>query len=274
MQWLIQCTNLPDTHTLKLLEAVKERNLSFVGIGIRHFTHDIIDLDKADPKAPSMFYGSTQLIQMISEWKDFRPGAFYQKEWFDPRTPIGRRADLLNENLKEITVKELRSKWVDEPMFIKSIEPKWLTGMVIEPVKEDHDNWMIEQSELDGDALLVISPAQNIETECRFFIVDNKIVAGSTYRWLGARTIRRPIDTGLEQAAQEAIKEWMPSPNIVMDLCRLKNGQYRVVEYNSLNSSGFYNADVGAVVDAIETMGPIDQWKGRYFPKVEISVRP
>lgn len=252
MQWLIQCTDLPDIHTLKLLEVVKARSLPFVGIGVRPFTHEIIDLDKADPKAQSMFYGSIQLIHIISKWKNYRPGAFYQKEWFDPRACVGKRSDLLNENLEEITVAKLRSNWVNEPMFVKSVEPKWLTGMVIEPIKDDHDCWMIEQSELDGDALLVMSPAQNIETECRFFVVDNKIVAGSTYRWLGARTIRRPIDTGILGFSQAAIKEWMPSPNIVIDTCRLKNGQYRIVEFNALNSSGFYSADVGAVVDVIE----------------------
>jgi ATP-grasp domain-containing protein len=252
MQWLIQCTDLPDTHTGKLLEEVKKRNLPFVGIGVRPFTHDIIDLEKSDPKAPSMFYGSTQLIQMISSWQDFRPGAYYQKEWFDPREWIKKRSDMLNQEIQEITVKELRSNWVDEPMFIKSVEPKWLTGMVIEPIKEDHDNWMIEQSELDGDAILVMSYAQNIELECRFFVVDGKVITGSTYRWLGARTIRRPVDDTMHRFAQEVIKGWMPNPNIVIDLCQLRNGEQKIVELNSLNSSGFYSANVGAIVDAIE----------------------
>jgi len=252
MQWLIQCTDLPDTHTLRLLEEVKKRNLPFVGIGVRHFTHEIIDLEKADPELPTMFYGSTQLVQMISEWTTFRPGAFYKKEWFDPREWKGKRNDLLNEEQQEITVAQLRRDWVKKPMFIKSVEPKWLTGMVIEPVKEDQDCWLIEQSELDGDALLVISPALNIETECRFFVVDGQIVTGSTYRWLGCRYLKRPIDQEMLDSAAQMVKEWMPSPNIVIDICRLKNGDYKVIEFNSLNSSGFYNCDVGAVVDALE----------------------
>jgi len=252
MQWLIQCTDLPDTNTLKLLEEVKKRRFPYVGIGVRPFTHEIIDIEKADPKAPTMFYGSTQLIETISKWEDFRPGAFYEKEWFDPRFWPEKRSDMLNQHQQEITIRDLRLQWVDTPTFIKSIEPKVLAGMVIEPIKEDHDNWMIEYSELDGDVILVMSEAQNIEAEWRFFIVGGEVITGSTYRWLGARTIRRPVESLIYHVARLAIKEWIPNLNIVMDICQLKDGNFRVVEFNAVNSSGFYSADVGKVVDAIE----------------------
>lgn len=255
MQWIIQCTDLPDIHTKKLLEEVKARSLPYVGIGVIPFSHEIRGLEDADPKSPAIFYGSTQLIQWISEWKDYRPGAFYQKEWFDPRTWVGKRSDLLNEEQEEITVQDLRAKWVQEPMFIKSVEPKWLTGMVIEPIKEDQDNWLIEQAALDGDAILVMSPALNIETECRFFVVNGNLITGSTYRWNGVRYISRPIEKEMWMFAKHAIKEeWMPSGNIVIDICRLRNGKYKVVEFNSINSSGFYSCDVGKIVEAIECL--------------------
>jgi hypothetical protein len=39
-----------------------------------------------------------------------------------------------------------------------------------------------------------------------------------------------------------------------MDVCLTKPGKYNVVEFNGLISSGFYSADVGRVVDAIERM--------------------
>jgi hypothetical protein len=39
-----------------------------------------------------------------------------------------------------------------------------------------------------------------------------------------------------------------------MDVCLTKPGKCNVVEFNGLISSGFYSADVGRVVDAIERM--------------------
>ena len=253
MQWLIQCTGLPDIHTLRLLETVKALGQPCIGIGIIPFSHEITGLDEADPNAPSMFYGSTTLIAKVKDWEFFRPGCFWDEHWYDPRCWIGKRNDLLNSDLQLITAGALRRDWVKEPMFVKSIEQKLLTGMVIEPEKEDHDNWIIEQSALDANDLLIMSPCKNIETECRFFIVDGKIVAGSTYRWNGVHFTTRPIDGAMINHAIEAVHKWLPSPNIVMDTCRLKNGEYKVVEFNSINSSGFYNCDVKAIVKSIES---------------------
>jgi len=190
----------------------------------------------------------------ISAWDNYKPGAFYDKDWFDPRLWQGKRSDLLNEEAKEITVAELRCQWVDEPMWIKSVKEKEVTGMVIEPVKEDKDTWLIEHSELDGNDILIIAPALNIETECRFFVIQGEVVAGSTYRWLGCRTIRRPIDQGMWDYVRQAVKEWMPNDTIVIDTCQLKNGNYNVVEFNCINASGFYNSDVGAIVDELENI--------------------
>ena len=250
MQWLIQCTDLPDTNTIQILDAIKQLNKPYVGIGVIPFTHEVRGLEGVDPNKPSLFYCSVQLAQMVSTWTTYRPGVVYDNTMYDPRK--WKRSDLLNCSPIEITVEKLRKEWVKEPTFIKSVSDKVLTGMVIEPEKEDRDNWLIEQSQLDKDELLLFSPALNIETECRFFIIDNQIITGSTYRWLGCRTIRRPIDSEMLDYANEVVKGWLPAPVIVVDLCRLKNGDYRVVEFNCVNCSGFYNSDVCKIVQALE----------------------
>lgn len=254
MQWLIQCTDLPDNQTTKLLEVIKAKALPFIGLGVIPFTHEIKGLELGDPNIPSMFYGSVQISHEISKWSTFRPGVYYEKSWWDSRNWIGKRSDLLNEDQINITAEELRANWVSEPIFVKSVEDKWLTGMVIEPVKEDRDNWLIEQSQLDGDAILVMSTAKNIETECRFFVVNGEIVTGSTYRWLGVRFTTRPIDQEMWDFAREAVKKWMPCSTIVIDICRLRNGEYKIVEFNCINSSGFYNCEVERIVEAMEIM--------------------
>lgn len=252
MQWLVQYSGLPDQQSVKILEAAKLRNLPIAAFGVIPFTHEVIGLEAMDGALPSICYGSTQAAAQIATWKNFRPGAFYVEEWFDPRSWIGKRDDLLNEDQWDLTVGEVRDNWVKEPTFIKSVQSKKLTGMVIEPEKADRDAWLIEQSHLDRTELLTASPIHNIETECRFFVVEGKIVAGSTYRWLGCRSIRRPIDVGMCVYAEEAVKQWMPHQTIVIDICKLKNNRYKVIEFNSVNSSGFYNADALAFVDAIE----------------------
>ncbi len=251
MQWLIQCTDLPDSHTSRLLEEVKKRNLPFLGVGSIPFTDILTGFEEANESMPSMFYGSVQMTARLSKM-NYKPGVFYQEDWFDPRSWLGKRSDLLNEEAKEISVAELRLKWVDEPMWVKSVKAKQVTGMVIEPEKEDKDTWLIEHSDLDGNDILVIAPALNIATECRFFVVKGEVVTGSTYRWLGCRTIRHPIDLPMWDFVRGAVKEWLPHDTIVIDACQLKNGKFKIIEFNAINSSGFYNCDVGAIVDKLE----------------------
>jgi hypothetical protein len=255
MQWLLQVTGLPDTQNLKMLEALQARGLKHFGIGIIPFEHTVLGLEETDPQRPSFFYGSTVLVEVVSKWDTYRPGVFWNKEWWDPRYPIDKRSDMLNREMTKVTVSDLRARWVTELTFAKSIDPKNLTGMVLEPCKQDHDDWLIEHSWLDGAVELVLAPAleQKIESEWRFFILDGKVVTGSSYRWLGARRTNLPLTDAL-QTAVEASKSWLPAINVVMDICFLRDGSYRVVEFNCINSSGFYNSDVGAIVDHFENL--------------------
>ena len=252
MQWLIQSNDLPDQHTAKLITAVKNPIL----FQVVPFSHEVLGLDNAIPGATSMFYCSTQMAEKVSTWDIFRPGVFWNSQWWDPLNWLDKRDDLLNNKIETITAGKLRELWVDKPTFIKSAKEKLLTGMVIEPDKQDHDNWLIEQSTLDAHDIILMSPCTEIgiETECRFFVLEGKIITGSTYRWNGVRFTTRPIDAALRNYANSAVRKWMPSSNIVIDICRLKNGEYKTVEFNSINSSGFYNCDVQAIVNKIEEM--------------------
>jgi hypothetical protein len=255
MQWLIQNTGISpmfvDEQAAKVLYAVKERNLPWAAIGVIPFTHEITGLDEADPCAPTMLYCSTELASLAASWDTFRPGVYHREEWFNPTNWRGKRSDILNDNLREITVRELRDRWVDEPTFVKSVRVKKLTGMVIEPVKQDKDYWIIEHSDLDGNEILVAGPAIRLEREWRFFAVNGDVVTGSTYRKDGYRSIFHPVSAAAWDHARDAVKEWMPNPTIVIDIARTDKGEYKVIEFNCVNSSGVYNSDAGKLVDAL-----------------------
>lgn len=262
MQWMIQDSAIPlgcvDDNGARLAQTLTAAGKPFIAIGMIPFTHEVTGLHDADPAAPTLVYGSTQTAAKIADWTTFRPGVFWKDSWWDPRTWVGKRSDFLNETMRTITVQELRQTWVDELTFVKSVGVKYLTGMVLEPVKEDHDNWLIEQSVLDGTDELVMSPVVKLEAEWRFFVVDGEVVTGSMYRKEGIRRRNLPVESQVWEAAARATKEWMPSPNIVIDLALLSSGEYKVVEFNCLNSSGFYNSDVSKLVDALEASYEVD----------------
>lgn len=270
MVWYIEDSNMPfelvESNGLQLLNTLKQmgipcqcigfipdRLLASIGfVGDRLLEE--LDVMGADPDMPSMFYGSCGLAAKVATWEKFRPGVFWQEDWFDARCWRGKRPDLLNEEFAMTTVADVRQCWVSEPTFIKSTKVKGLTGQVIEPDEEDRARWIDENVDLPDDMELIATSCVTIDREWRFFLVGGEVITGSTYRKDGYRCINHPVSAEAWEAATRAAKEWLPSPNIVMDMARTRSGEYKVVEFNSLNSSGFYKADIAKVVTAVENV--------------------
>ncbi len=253
MQWLIQNSGLTfdalDHNLTPLVKSLDESNIPKFSIGYIPFTNILTGLENINSSIPTIFYGSTRVAE-LAKYFNFKPGSFYNKLWFDPKQWIGKRDDLLNEKQTRVSVFELRTNWIGQSSFIKSVDPKILTGMVLE--ESDQDWWTKEYSHIDGRKILTISPLKNIVQEWRFFIIDGKLITGSQYKHDGILRIKEPIHDEVWCKAIEMSKKWLPSKNIVMDICKLNTGEFNVVEFNSFNSSGFYNCDVKKIVQTFE----------------------
>jgi len=62
------------------------------------------------------------------------------------------------------------------------------------------------------------------------------------------------IESKTWDAARKFAEGWLPSQNIVMDIAELRTGEFKIIEFNSLNSSGFYCAEIDKIVVALETL--------------------
>jgi hypothetical protein len=264
MKWLIQNSGVTfaclDNNVAPLVEAIDKRGSTRHAIGVIPFTDNIVGMDDIDVSGPTMFYGSTRLVE-IAGHLPIKPGVFFTHSWFDPQNWVGKRPDLLNESQSYITVGELRKNWITEPVFIKSVDPKVLTGMVLEsdnpPISttiSEKEWWLIEYEHLKDEDRLVISPVQSIEREWRFFIVNGEIVTGSQYKHDGLLRIREPIAENVWKQVRRMAQEWLPSPNIVMDVALMADGSFKVVEFNCLNSSGFYASPIEPLLEAFERL--------------------
>lgn len=98
---------------------------------------------------------------------------------------------------------------------------------------------------------VAISEVQEINAEWRWFIVGGKIISGSMYRAHNQLRQLRETEQGVIDEAQNLANNWLPDTCCVMDTCLLKSGVVKIVEFNTINSSGFYANDVPAIFDAI-----------------------
>ena len=256
MHWVIQNSGVTfaclDNNVAPLVEAIDKCGDTRFAIGVIPFTDTIVGMDEIDVSGPTMFYGSTRLVE-IAEHLPIKPGVFYNKNWFDPKNWVGKRPDLLNESQSYMTVGDLRKTWINDPIFIKSADPKVLTGMVLEGAG-DQAWWTVEYDHLKDEDRLVVSPVQKIVQEWRFFIVNGQIVTGSQYKHDGVLRIREPIPDAVWRQAQRMAQEWLPSQNIVMDIALMADGTYTVVEFNAANCSGFYASPILPWLNAIADM--------------------
>lgn len=112
---------------------------------------------------------------------------------------------------------------------------------------------------LRRDTMVMISSPKNIAREYRFWIVDGRVVTGSQYK-LGSRVIysdeidRDVYTFAVSRVARISVDHWNPLRAFVLDVALMRDGSKKVVELNTINAAGLYAANVGKLVEAIESM--------------------
>jgi hypothetical protein len=252
MKWFIQDSTSfgsLDRNVKPLIAALDELQVRWIPIGLVPFSWEITGIDPNESKDNAIFYGSTKLVEKVAAEKEYTPGVFYEENWFEQAEWIKHHPSMLNSDSKLLTIKELKENWPIEVSFIRPRAVKSFVGQVIEP--DEKDSWSEENSELPDDCELYLSPTHNIEREWRFFIVDGKIVTGSLYKWCRILRTKEEIPKDIWENAQKLADIWLPSPNIVMDVCQLRNYTLKIVEWNCISCSGGYNSDWKKLIEAL-----------------------
>lgn len=112
-----------------------------------------------------------------------------------------------------------------------------------------------ESTTIGPDTEIIIAPIKQIAQEYRCWIVDGRHVTSSLYKRNNEIVYNGKVDDWvIGFASTIAHIRWQPNRAYVLDVCVDVEGQMWVVEVNTMNSAGFYAADMHKLVDAIETM--------------------
>lgn len=251
MKFLIQ-SNLMGAEQLNLVkDAVVDLPHQF--IELIPFTHDIISDGPIDDDV--IPYGSTLLTTIGYNFHNWK-GLYFDLTNFNYQTCLQNRKDMLNDGSVvsiEKAIRILRGCSDEEEWFVRpNLDLKQFAGIVIK-AKECVD-WFIDAMECDSsgsykmepETEIVLSIPQDIQAEWRWFIVGGKVVSGSLYRSRGRLIKERETDPEVIKDAQKLTSSWMPHDCCVMDVA-LVDGCLKVVEFNCINSSGFYDHDVKTI---------------------------
>jgi len=255
MKFIIQYNLINEEQLLKIKGVVEKYPHEYVGV--LPFSHEITS-DSPLVGTDFIPYGSTLLVTLANElkWK----GCFFNLDTFNYSAFVKNRTDMLNSNV--FTIKEaleyLKTQPKDKKWFTRpSKDLKQFTGLV-NPTHECIEyftNALLADTssiaQLRPDTDIVLCEPRNIDAEYRWFVVGGKVVSGSYYRNSGFMYRQKIEDPKMIAEAQNFADGWLPHENCVMDLALLDTGEMKVIEFNCLNGSGFYDNDVRAIFDAL-----------------------
>ncbi len=254
MHWVVQENLYKEDAFADLIRALDITETSYEIVKVIPFSHEVDPEPKTQDRI--MVSGSTALTFIGQEkgWCVFYNENFNHKAWV---RAVG--SDLLNATAIVGGFGEIKPTW--DSFFIRPTEDrKIFAGQIV--TKGEFDVWVTNtlNAHKDGyttltpDTEVIVSEVKNIHSEWRFFVVDGKIVTGSLYKRYGI-LYQEPLLYGdaVLPYAQEMVDKWQPDRAFVIDIALTDDG-YKIIEYNCMNSCGFYKCDVGKIVTAIEEM--------------------
>lgn len=258
--WVVESDVFNESHYGAFLEHLGNNGLPYHVVRVVPFIHEIEGkVPKIEDGSKVVVYGSIG-TQKLAQKHGWTPGV-WTNDNFNTETYAKKLGHhFLNTGAVICKMSEVMSR-VDEVssddlFFIKpNSDTKEFAGAVM--AKDEFEAWYAKMVSIgylnENDFDVAISEPIQISVEYRLFVVGGKIVAGSRYREFG---IVRPKEGWLPDF-QTIIDDigWHPADVYVIDVGLTING-WKVIEYNTFNSAGFYDAKISAIIDGInEYMG-------------------
>jgi hypothetical protein len=271
--WIVQTNLIKDSTMQGVWLSAEECGCEVRAVNIRPHADDLVEDEEfaalhAVPENILVPYGSLTLNR-LSYARGWR-GNCFDRDTFSTQVWNEKSDDMLNSEAYYMRMDEVADFFADKPgistWFIRPMQDtKSFTGSVTEA--EEIIEWSKKMAAITNNPILGawtmvnVSPVKKLFSESRFFIVDGKVVDGSYYMFGGKITSSHIDQPETLQKAQELADKWLPHPCCVMDLADTEDG-VKIVEWNTIGSSGFYDHDIRKIVYAMTEWAkklPIDR---------------
>jgi hypothetical protein len=248
MHWVVQKSIFKPGNYQALVDALDFFGIAYTPVAIANGTFDMVPDLSIDGKV--YVCGAIKLAKIARE-RAWVPGSFLNENFkFDIwLRELGN--ELLNSDIEFGTLANVKTGH-QPTFFIRPLEDnKAFDGMVIDT--EMLNDWRRDTSKGHLQNMdVIVSPVKQIYREYRLFVVNYKVVTGSVYKIGGRPEVSADVEEYVLDYARGVIAKWTPAESFVIDICLTEQG-LKVIEFNNINSSGFYACDVAKYVDAIQT---------------------
>lgn len=263
MHWVLQSNLFVENSFRDLVEQLDRQGTTYDVVKIVPFVGEIEP--DVNPEGPVFVCGSTAMKKLAAR-KGWKPGYFDDninmstilKHWGDQCLNYGAQIAPIGQ------VKKERARFHIRP----DDDKKSFAGVVMD--WEEFEEWREKiraigpgdssLGTMDIDTPVVISHVKEIYAEYRFFVVNGRVVTCSQYK-NGTLVQYKPegyvdmrVKMFVDSLIQPSVLGWRPCEAFVVDVADTPLG-LKVIECNSINSAGFYAADMGKFVSAINDLG-------------------
>lgn len=246
MHWVIQENIFRPENFAILVETLRSLDVE----------HSVVQVVEGDLR-PMPSIAPHQRVYVCGAWKMAKiarregwfPGTFLNDN-FDCRLWKSALGDhLLNADMNFGTLADIEPP-PGVTFFLRPVEDtKSFDGVVMD--REMLQDWRGDSRKAWMQGLQVAaSSVKSIQEEIRVFVVARKVVAASRYKVQGRPEVSGHLDPQVTEYVQHIVSVWTPADSFVVDVARTAQG-LKVIEFNNINSSGFYAIDVAAYVRAI-----------------------
>jgi ATP-grasp domain, R2K clade family 3 len=256
MHWILQNNIFSETGWDTLVETLIRFNIPFSEHKVVPFIGEL--QPEAQPDSENVICFGSYAMRHIANRKAWRPGVFdvASVTFLEQKQRWGKL--MLNYDGEVV---EFKDAVLEQPKFVRPIDDsKVFAGRVMEPASfhemQEKALGLEEDHEFNArpNTLVQICEPKTIYSECRFWIVKGEVVTASQYK-VGSRVL---YNSNVEYRFHEftasvlgSSERWLPAEAFVLDVCDTPHG-IRIVEINTINSAGFYAADVQKLVFALE----------------------
>ena len=242
--WLIQDSGFDFEHVERLVKALRAEHIPYHTVGLRPFDNTFHGLDDLDLENKLVIpYGSTRFVQLakLAGFSTYHEaGSFHVQTW---GSMLYDR--MFNHPQQLIHLPNLKAR--SGPYFIRPLSDfKLFAGQtIVTPEDLEH---LIAFNQMTGRETVAITCVKPIHQEVRVFVVGSHAVSASQYR-LDGKFAHERMDP---EQFQDYVGPWEPHDNYVMDMARESpDSDWKILEFNTLNCSGFYDHDIQAIVKAV-----------------------
>lgn len=253
MYYVIQENLFKEYHFNTLLAFLKRYNLEYEIVRYTPFVHEVdIKTDRKDV----WFFGSVNAAMILGKNKDWKPGIMYNENHDFEVYKEKYGEHLLNSDgiIKPFgwTLMKKGVPWFIRPTRdTKIFESKlYYADEWLSYVKDTTETGTFDS--ICEQTKMFIAEPKTIQQEIRCWIVDGEPVTMSQYK-IGKRVNMLNMDHNEEAYifAKNMAKIYSPSRAFVLDIC-LHDDEYKIVEINCANMSGFYDIDMSKLIQSLE----------------------